>query len=252
MKKQTLCALLILLLALSLSVSLAEGFAYEHDPRVNPAAMTDIIVDLNSVYGFSPDPLSTRLGSYAEYDWSDADLVAQSQADRIAYHDGMLTMYQMLAEMRSAGRSTEDIARAVSAERNELRLAAYNDDPEGLAKVKESNLATYGNENGPTADSLFEKYGSWDTVLSKAFSSNAGMDACLGLYDEQYANYLFLGSLTGEESEMRWIVREGDTLEIVAQKFYGDAAKADAIRQANADKIGEDGALTAGDELLIP
>jgi len=47
-------------------------------------------------------------------------------------------------------------------------------------------LETYGNEEGPTADSLYAKYGSWQTVIEKALSSNAGMDACLGLYDEYY------------------------------------------------------------------
>lgn len=75
----------------------------------NEKAMEDIVVNPNAVYGFSPDPNSTR-----------------------------------------------------------------------LAKVKKSNLETYGNENGPTAESLFEKYGSWEKVLIKSFRSNSGMDACLG------------------------------------------------------------------------
>ena len=67
------------------------------------------------------------------------------------------------------------------------------DNPEGLAAVKKSNLEAYGNENGPTADSLFDKYGSWETVLVKSFGTNAGMDACCGLYDDYYTLYLELG-----------------------------------------------------------
>ena len=59
------------------------GFAYLHDPRDNPEAMKDITEDPDAVYGFSPDPLSTRLGSYAAYDWSDPALVAQAAAERI-------------------------------------------------------------------------------------------------------------------------------------------------------------------------
>ena len=43
---------------------------------------------------------------------------------------------------------------------------------------------------GPSADSLYEKYGSWQTVLKKALSTNMGMDACLGLYDEYYYTYV--------------------------------------------------------------
>ena len=72
--------------------------------------------------------------------------------------------------------------------RNEIRLESYKDE-EKLELVKKSNLETYGNEFGPTADSLYEKYGSWQTVIEKACSTNAGMDACLGLYDEYYYTY---------------------------------------------------------------
>ena len=62
-------------------------------------------------------------------------------------------------------------------------------DPDGLAAIKKSNLETYGDEMGPTTDSLYEKYGSWQTVLEKALGTNAGMDACLGFYDEYYDYY---------------------------------------------------------------
>ena len=85
------------------------------------------------------------------------------------------------------------MAKAVSKERNRLRLESYKDDPESLKKVIESNLETYGYEDGPTPESLFEKYGSWVAVLQKAFSPNMGMDACCGLYDEYYELYIELG-----------------------------------------------------------
>ena len=56
------------------------SFHYVHDPRENPEAMKDIIEDPDAVYGFSPDPDSTRLGTYADYDWSDPEFVAQAKA----------------------------------------------------------------------------------------------------------------------------------------------------------------------------
>ena len=96
-------------------------------------------------------------------------------------------------EMRDEGAALEAIARAVSAERNRVRLASYENDPEELAKVKKSNLQTYGDENGPTPDQMFEKYGSWQNVLVKAFSPNLGMDAVCGLYDDMYDLYVELG-----------------------------------------------------------
>ena len=168
-------------------------FSYDHDPRENPEAMKDIVENDKAVYGFSPDPASTRLGSYAQYDWTDPAFVSKAKEERKAYHDSLDSMTDILLGMREEGASVEEMARAVSAERNRLRLAAYQDDPEGLAEVKESNLKTYGHEDGPTADELYEKYGSWETVLQKAFSANLGMDVCCGLYDEYYQLYIELG-----------------------------------------------------------
>ena len=170
-------------------------FAYTHDPRENPEAMKDIVEDPAAVYGFSPDPESTRLGAFADYDWTDPAFVARAQEERRAYHESMDSMTDILYRMRDEGASIEEMARAVSEERNRLRLAAYDDDPEGLAEVKRSNLETYGHEEGPTPDELFEKYGSWTAVIQKAFSTNMGMDACCGLYDEYYWLYVELGSV---------------------------------------------------------
>ena len=168
-------------------------FTYIHDPRENPVAMADIIENAEAVYGFSPNPESGRLGVYAEYDWTDPGFVAKASEERRAYHESMETMTDILYRMREEGASVEEMARAVSVERNRLRMEAYKDDPEGLAILKESNLKTYGHEDGPTPDELYEKYGSWIVVLQKAFSSNMGMDACCGLYDEYYPLYIELG-----------------------------------------------------------
>ena len=169
------------------------AFHYQHDPKDNPEAMKDIIEDPDAVYGFSPDPESTRLGTFAEYDWSDQEFVAQAKEERRKYHEDMESMTDILYKMRDEGATTEEMARAVSAERNRLRLASYMDDPENLAKIKQSNLDTYGHEEGPTPDQLFEKYGSWALVIQKAFSPNLGMDVICGLYDEYYPLYIELG-----------------------------------------------------------
>ena len=124
---------------------------------------------------------------------TDPEVVAEAQKERREYHESMDTMTDILYRMRDEGASMEEMARAVSEERNRLRLESYKDDPKGLAEVKESNLKTYGHEEGPTPDQLYEKYGSWTVVLQKAFSPNMGMDACCGLYDEYYWLYIELG-----------------------------------------------------------
>lgn len=170
-----------------------EKFSYVHDPRTNPEAMKDIIEDPDAVYGFSPDPESERLGDYADYDWSDPKLVESAKKERKAYHDSMESMIDILYKMRDENASIEEMARAVSNERNRVRIEAYKDNPEGLEDAKKSNLKNYGHEEGPTPEELYEKYGSWITVLQKAFSPNLGMDVCCGLYDEYYLLYIELG-----------------------------------------------------------
>ena len=203
-KKSVLYRSILVLVVLSLALSLLtacakkteepQGFHYQHDPRDNPRAMADIVEDDTAIYGFRPSATGS-LSMYADADWSDAEVVEKGRQDRIAYHKSLEAMYTMLDEMTATGRSTEEIARAVSAKRNQIRLDAYKEDPEGLAALKERNLAQYGHEEGPLPDELYEKYGSWEMVIAKSFSANSGMDACLGLYDDYYNLYVAVGQI---------------------------------------------------------
>ena len=176
-----------------------RAFRYQHDPRLNRKALEDIVVDPDAVYGFSPSPTGS-LAAYAEYDWTDTEAVEAFRQNRIAYLQSYSKMYDILDEMTAEGKSIEEIARAVSGKRNELRLAAYEGDPEGLATVKARNLETYGHEDGPTADEMFEKYGSWERVIEKAFSHNPGMDACVGIYDDYYKYYISFDYIEDERT----------------------------------------------------
>ena len=232
--------------------AIAPHTAYEHDPRLNARAMEDIVADPTAVYGFAPDPESARLGVYADQDWSDEASVAEWQKVRIEYHEGNEELYTLWEKLRQEGADTETIARAVSARRNELRLESYQGDAEGLAKVKASNLQKYGDENGPTAESLYEKYNhSWETVLLKAFSSNAGMDACLGLYDAQYEQNLLTGEI--EESDVPvYVVQKGDYLVKIAQHYFGDGSRWRRIYEANRDSIRSAELIYEGQQLRIP
>ena len=224
---------------------------YVHDPRINERAMEDIVVDNTAVYGFKPSKDSVRLAEYADADWSDPVAVEGYRQERIQYLGQFDAMYDLWNEMFAKGDSTEEIARAVSAKRNEIRLASYANDPEGLAKVKKSNLDTYGNENGPTPESLFEKYGAWEKVLLKSFSSNSGMDACLGLYDVQYDHNKMVQSIV-EHDRITYTVKHNDNLSKIAEKYYGTQSESIVIYEANKDKIKSANLIYAGQELLIP
>ena len=222
MKKPISALLALLVLAcLPLAAFAADAeapFRYRHDPRLNIRTMEDVVVDPAAVYGFAPSP-DGSLAAYADTDWSDAELVngENGRLARIAYHESIQAMYAMLDEMTAEGRSVEEIARAVSTKRNELRIAAYDNDPEGLEKAKARNLEKYGHEEGPLPDELFEQYGSWETVIAKAFSLNSGMDACLGLYDDYYELYIAAGQIAPEN-------------ETAASREYAVAAFVDAVQ----------------------
>ena len=187
---RTLIILITLIVLLSLSTTAYAESYYIHDPMQNPKAAADIIVDPNAVYGYAPNPDSKRLGPFAQYDWSDEAFVAQMKEEREKYHESFEELYQIKANMEAEGKSIEEIARAVSTRRNEIRMEFYKDDPEGLEKLKESNLATFGNENGGTPEYFYAKYGSWERVIEKAFDTNEGADAVLGLYDKYYDTYI--------------------------------------------------------------
>ena len=193
-KKHSLILLisLMILSVLCVSAYAADSFTYQHDPSLNPYAMKDIIADENAIYGFKPNDTGS-LKAYADADWSDPEVVEKGRQERIAYHQSIESMYTMLEDMTAEGKSVEEIARAVSAKRNEIRLASYENDPEGIAAMKARNLEKYGHEEGPLPDELYEQYGSWEAVMEKAFSVNVGMDACLGLYDDYYKIYGALG-----------------------------------------------------------
>ena len=197
MKKSAFLLLPLLFIFLA-----TAALAYEHDPRLNPTAMRDIVVDPDAVYGFSPSP-DGSLSAYVEFDWTDPALVngENGRLARIAYHESINDLYILLDDMRAAGCSTEEIARAVSTRRNEIRLASYDGNPDGLAAAKARNLEKYGHEEGPLPDELFAQYGSWEEVIWKAFSANPGMDACLGLYDDYYALYTASGMIDEEEEQ---------------------------------------------------
>ena len=224
---------------------------YVHDPRLNDKAMEDIVVDNNAVYGFKPSKDSVRLAEFADSDWSDPVAVEGFRQERIQYLSQFDTMYDLWDEMYAKGSTTEEIARAVSAKRNEIRLASYANDPEGLAKAKKSNLDTYGNENGPTAESLFEKYGSWEKVILKSFSSNSGMDACLGLYDVQYDHNKLVQSVV-EHDKITYKVKNNDNLSKIAEKYYGTQAGYNDIYEANKEQIKSVNLIYEGQTLVIP
>ncbi len=185
--------------ALASYVGYDGGFRYEHDPRLNSKAMSDIVPNSKAVYGYAPSPTGS-LTEYLAFDWGDPDTVARFREERIAYHTSIGEMYDLLDEMVTSDISEEIRARVLCAKRNELRLAACNTEEE-LAATKQRNMEVYGHEEGPLPEELYNKYGSWGAVIEKAFTINSGMDACCGLYDDYYYLYLAAGQVEDETKQ---------------------------------------------------
>ncbi len=265
-RKLTAAWLASVLFIMQASMTVFAAQPYEHDPMANPKAAQDIVVNPNAVYGYSPSPDSKRLREFVDYNWSDPAVVNEMRAQREAYHESMQELYAIVIKMRAEGKPASDIAWAVSTRRNEIRLEAYKDDPEGLAKVKKSNLENYGNENGGTPGFFYDKYGSWEAVIEKALSTNAGADACLGLYDKYYDTYLLPVTQTAVQNstpqsdtpapaeaaaDTVYTVISGDTLIRIAEKVYGNAADWRVLYDLNADSIRDPNRIFVGQELKI-
>ena len=170
-------------------------FKYKHNPSDNPKVLQDAIVDENAVYGYSPNPKpNSRISEFSNgdlFDWSNPDKVKVYRERRIQYHIENDNIDRLIIEMKKNNKSIEEIARSANAKRNQNRLDDYikRNDFEGLERIKKSNLRTYGNELGITAEDALKKYGSWEKVIEKTKSANPGMDACCGLYDEYFDLY---------------------------------------------------------------
>ena len=165
-------------------------FKYQHNPSENPKVLRDAMENTDAIYGYSPNPNSDSIGGYADkIDWTNPSEVANANARREVYHLKNDNILEVVNKMKAEGYSMEEIANAANQQRNINRLNDYINDPEGLLTVKQRNLIKYGNENGPTADYLYNKYGSWEKVIEKSMSANPGMDACCGLYDKYYHLY---------------------------------------------------------------
>jgi len=57
---------------------------------------------------------------------------------------------------------------------------------------------------------------------------------------------------SGERPLREHVVAEGETLAEIAERYYGDAERADAIYQANRDQIRDPAQLHAGQTLVLP
>jgi hypothetical protein len=88
---------------------------------------------------------------------------------RQQYVNAVNGLSKSATEMRAAGKSAEEIARALHAQRRALGVQYKNLTPnELLQQIYERNLAKYGDKLGPTIDYLRNKGKSWEEIIESA------------------------------------------------------------------------------------
>ncbi|MFE9611920.1 hypothetical protein [Streptomyces sp. NPDC006012] len=101
---------------------------------------------------------------------------------RMRYHALIGDMDRVRCAMRAEGRSPEEIARHLVDMRNDAKeITRAGMSPEEVRLLEARNVAKYGNPLGPTADQLYAKYGSWESVADAATRTSRAVDGELGL-----------------------------------------------------------------------
>ena len=143
--------------------------------------------DPNAVYGYKPKK-DGSLKNFANVDWSDLEFVESARQKRIQYIEDDRSICDLVSDMKNKGCSTEEIAHSICDYRNQTRLNSYLD--------LDGNII---NENGYNAalermqtrsyDALISSGKTPEQIISSSMRTNPAMDACVGLYDENFNSY---------------------------------------------------------------
>lgn len=116
-------------------------------------------------------PSSSRpsTGQAKETAPADGVVVTQKAPLRAEYEAKVRSLKDKEAEMRNAGKSEEEIARQLHADRRALGVQYKDLTPkEMLDKIYERNLTKYGDKLGPTIDWLQQRGKSWSQIIESA------------------------------------------------------------------------------------
>ena len=163
------------------------GFKYEHNPSDNPKVLKDAIEDPLAVYGYRPRD-DGSLSLFAKFDWSDLDFVKDAKQKRLEYIVKEKDLYDLVSKMKNEGFSTEEIARSVCDYRNQLRLNSYLDSNGNIINQEGYDTALKRMQT-KSYDSLISSGKTPEQIINSCVKTNPAMDACVGLYDENYKIY---------------------------------------------------------------
>jgi hypothetical protein len=94
------------------------------------------------------------------------------QALRQQYVDAVRGLRDRASALRQAGRSPEQIARTLHAERNALKVRIREASPkDAVRRFEQRNIEKYGNPLGPSIQQLRRAGKSWEQIIESATRS---------------------------------------------------------------------------------
>jgi hypothetical protein len=94
----------------------------------------------------------------------------------------------MIAEMKNNGCSTEEMARAACNYRNQTRLNSYLDSKGNIIDQNGYNAALERMKTR-SYEALRSSGKTPEEIISSSMRTNPAMDACVGLYDQNFKTY---------------------------------------------------------------
>ena len=160
---------------------------YNNNPSDNPKVLADAVEDPNAVYGYRPNE-DGSLKNFANEDWSNPEFVENAKQKRLQYIEDDKAIYDVIAEMKNNGCSTEEMARAACDYRNQTRLNSYLDSDGHVIDQNGYNAALERMQTR-SYDALISSGKTPEEIINSSMRTNPAMDACVGLYDQNFDTY---------------------------------------------------------------
>ncbi|WP_141735136.1 RHS repeat-associated core domain-containing protein [Oligoflexus tunisiensis] len=108
-------------------------------------------------------------------------LMQDAAKQRASYLSKVSSLMAAAERMKAEGKSPEHIARVTVEGRNAIKLEVRAQGNWFLARAADiRNIVKYGNRAGPSADRLYQKYGSWEEVTRAAMRTNSTINRLTG------------------------------------------------------------------------
>ena len=160
---------------------------YKNNPSDNSKVLADAEEDPGAIYGYRPKK-DGSLKNFADEDWSNPEFVESAKQKRAQYIENDKAIYDLVADMKNHGYSTEEIARAACDYRNQIRINSYIDLNGNIINQAGYDAALERIQTR-SYDALIASGKTPEQIIASSLRTNPAMDACVGLYDENFNTY---------------------------------------------------------------